>query len=148
MDLASPWDVVADADRSYVVAEAGRQRLWRIPTDGSSPAVIAGDRYEGLADGPADEAELAQPSGLARLPNGHRLRRRRVVRRCGCSTGRGRIGTLVGEGLFDWGLRDGRGTTARMQHPQGGRRCARRHVALSSPTRSTIACDGGATAGW
>lgn len=118
VDLASPWDVVADADRSYVVTEAARQRLWRIPDDGSSPAVIAGDQYEGLVDGPADEAELAQPSGLARLPNGIAFvdAESSALR---LLDGRGRIGTLVGEGLFDWGLRDGRAGTARMQHPQG-----------------------------
>lgn len=117
-DLASPWDVIADADRSYVVTEAARQRLWRIPQDGSSAAVIAGDRYEGLVDGPADEAELAQPSGLARLPNGIAFvdAESSALR---LLDGRGRVGTLVGEGLFDWGLRDGRAGTARMQHPQG-----------------------------
>ncbi|MEZ5233280.1 MAG: redoxin domain-containing protein [Acidimicrobiales bacterium] len=117
-DLAQPWDVVADVDGSYVVAEAAGQRLWRIPADGSSPAVIAGDRYEGLLDGPADEAELAQPSGLARLPNGIAFvdaesSSLRLL------DGRGRVGTLAGEGLFDWGKRDGRPGLARMQHPQG-----------------------------
>ena len=118
VDLASPWDVVADADRSYVVAEAGRHRLWRIPLDGSSPAVIAGDQYEGLADGPADESELAQPSGLARLPNGLAFidAESSSLR---FLNARGRVGTLIGQGLFDWGSRDGRTSTARMQHPQG-----------------------------
>lgn len=117
-DLAQPWDVIADVDHSYVVAEAAGQRLWRIPVDGSSPAVIAGDRFEGLLDGPGDEAELAQPSGLARLPNGVAFvdaesSSLRLL------DGRGRVGTLVGEGLFDWGRRDGRPSQARLQHPQG-----------------------------
>ncbi len=117
-DVASPWDVVADVDRSYVVAEAGRHRLWRIPADGSSPGVIAGDGYEGLVDGDGDEAELAQPSGVTRLPNGIAFvdaesSSLRLL------TNRGRVGTLVGEGLFDWGLRDGRPSQARLQHPQG-----------------------------
>ncbi len=118
VDLAQPWDIIADVDRSYVVAEAARQRLWRIPVDGSSPAVIAGDQYEGLADGPGDEAELAQPSGLTRLPNGVAFvdAESSALR---LLDGRGRVGTLVGEGLFDWGLRDGRAGVARMQHPQG-----------------------------
>jgi DNA-binding beta-propeller fold protein YncE len=117
-DLAGPWDVVADVDRSYVVAEAARQRLWRIPTDGSSPAVIAGDEYEGLADGPGAEAELAQPSGLSRLPNGIAFvdAESSALR---LLDGRGRVGTLVGLGLFDWGRRDGRPSAARLQHPQG-----------------------------
>lgn len=117
-DLSSPWDVVADVDRSFVVAEAGRHRLWRIPADGSSPGVIAGDGYEGMGDGEGDEAELAQPSGLARLPTGIAFvdAASSALR---LLTNRGRVGTLVGEGLYDWGLRDGRPSQARLQHPQG-----------------------------
>ncbi|MFN0026001.1 MAG: redoxin domain-containing protein [Acidimicrobiales bacterium] len=117
-DLEAPLDVVADVDGSYVVAESAGQRLWRIPIDGSSAAPIAGDRYEGLVDGPAEEAELAQPSGLTRLPNGlawvdAESSSMRML------DGRGRVGSLVGEGLFDWGLRDGRRRQARLQHPEG-----------------------------
>jgi thiol-disulfide isomerase/thioredoxin/sugar lactone lactonase YvrE len=117
-DLAAPWDVVADLDRSLVVAEAGRHRLWRVPADGTSPGVIAGTRYEGLRDGPAADAELAQPSGLVRIPDGivfvdAESSALRLL------TNRGRVATLVGEGLFDWGSRDGRGFRARLQHPQG-----------------------------
>ena len=42
----------ADLDRSLVVAEAGRNRLWRVPADGTAPGIIAGTRYEGLARRP------------------------------------------------------------------------------------------------
>lgn len=117
-DLEAPLDVIADVDGSYVVAESAGQRLWRIPTDGSSAAPIAGDRYEGLVDGPAEEAELAQPSGLARLPNGLAWvdAESSALRML---DGRGRVGSMVGEGLFDWGLRDGRRRQARLQHPEG-----------------------------
>jgi len=117
-ELASPWDVIADADRSFVVAEAAGQRLWRIPADGSAPGVIAGDGYEGLVDGPAARAELAQPSGLSWLPNGIAFvdAESSALR---LLQPRGRVGTLVGIGLFDWGDRDGRGHAARMQHPEG-----------------------------
>ena len=116
--LASPWDVVADTDRSFVVAEAGRHRLWRISADGRSPGVIAGDRYQGLADAVASKAELAQPSGVARVGVGIAFvdsasSALRIL------SDRGKVGTLVGHGLFDWGLRDGGGNRARMQHPQG-----------------------------
>ncbi len=116
--LAAPADVIADVDRSFVVAESAGQRLWRIPADGSSPAVIAGDRYEGLVDGPAGDAELAQPSGLTRLADAVAFvdAESSALR---LLQNRGRVGTLAGIGLFDWGLRDGRTSTARMQHPEG-----------------------------
>jgi sugar lactone lactonase YvrE len=117
-DLASPWDVVADLDHSLVVAEAGRNRLWRVPADGSAPGIIAGSRYEGLLDGSAGATELAQPSGLARVPDGvlfvdAESSALRIL------TNQGRVATLVGHGLFDWGHRDGRRRRARLQHPQG-----------------------------
>jgi sugar lactone lactonase YvrE len=117
-DLASPWDVVADLDRSLVVAEAGRNRLWRVPADGTAPGIIAGSRYEGLIDGRAGATELAQPSGLARVPDGvlfvdAESSALRIL------TNNGRVATLVGHGLFDWGCRDGRRSRARLQHPQG-----------------------------
>ena len=117
-DLASPWDVIVDADRTLVVAEAGRHRLWRVPLDGSSPGVIAGNRYEGMVDGRAAHAELAQPSGLARIAEGivfadAETSSLRML------TDAGKVGTLLGEGLFDWGLVDGSHRRARMQHPQG-----------------------------
>jgi thiol-disulfide isomerase/thioredoxin len=117
-DLASPWDLAADVDRSLIVAEAGRHRLWRVPGDGTAPGVIAGNRYEGLRDGAAEEAELAQPSGVVRVPDGvvfvdAESSSLRLL------TTRGKVSSLVGEGLFDWGLRDGKGFKARMQHPQG-----------------------------
>jgi hypothetical protein len=80
--------------------------------------VIAGDGYEGLTDGRAVEAELAQPSGLALLPDAIAF-----VDAASSSlrllSNRGKVGTLVGEGLFDWGTRDGRPSVARLQHPQG-----------------------------
>ncbi|MPY94052.1 MAG: hypothetical protein GEV08_13615 [Acidimicrobiia bacterium] len=118
VDVASPWDVVADLDRSLVVAEAGRHQLWRVPQYGASPGVIAGNRFQGLHDGRAEAAELAQPSGLARVPAGVVFvdadsSSLRIL------TNQGRVRTLVGEGLFDWGKRDGRGLRGRFQRPQG-----------------------------
>jgi len=116
--LAAPWDVVADRDRSFVVAEAAGHRLWRASLDGTSPAVVAGTGFQGLVDGRAGEAELAQPSGLARVPGGVAFvdAESSALR---LLADRGRVGTVVGVGLFDWGRRDGRAGTARLQHPEG-----------------------------
>src|SRR5690606_30945693 len=85
---------------------------------GASPGPVAGTGFQGLADGRADAAQLAQPSGLARVPAGVAFvdaesSSLRLL------TDRGRVRTPVGEGLFDWGTRDGRGLRGRLQHPQG-----------------------------
>lgn len=118
VDIASPLDVVADLDRSLVVASAAHHELWRVPQYGASAGVIAGSSIAGLRDGRAAGAELAQPSGLARVPAGVAFvdadsSSLRML------TNAGKVRTLVGEGLFDWGTRDGRGLRGRFQRPEG-----------------------------
>jgi len=126
-DISAPWDVIVDIDGGYIVAETGRHRLWRLPPNSDKAGVIAGCGDVNLIDAPADEAELAQPSGLTRLPSGIAFvdadtSALRVL------TKKAKVATLVGVGLFDWGLVDGRTMRARLQHPlgvaatQGGRR--------------------------
>jgi thiol-disulfide isomerase/thioredoxin len=116
--LASPWDVVVWRGH-VVVAEAGRHRLWAIDAAGEAQ-VIAGSGGEGLFDGPALGAGLAQPSGLA-VTRGDELAwvdaessALRVLDRPA-----GTVRTLVGDGLFDWGAADGAAGRASMQHPLG-----------------------------
>lgn len=72
---------------------------------------------EGIKDGPALEATLAQPSALAVKDDAiyfldAESSALRVLKN-------GRIKTLVGTGLFDFGLVDGTYPKAMMQHPQG-----------------------------
>jgi DNA-binding beta-propeller fold protein YncE len=116
--IASPWDAVVDDDGSIVVAEAGRHRLRRIPAGGGETEVLAGTGQENLIDGPATDALLAQPSGLARLVGGlvfvdAEASALRVL------TDQGEVRTLVGQGLFDWGASDGGPDSSALQHPLG-----------------------------
>ena len=116
--IASPWDLTGDHGGSLVVAEAGRHRLRRIRPGEQRVLVAAGTGEEGLEDGPASQALLAQPSGLARVEDGIAFADAessalRVLTRGD------EVVTLVGEGLFDWGAEDGRGGQARLQHPLG-----------------------------
>lgn len=116
--IASPWDLVADADGSWVVAEAGRHRLVRLRPGEHSPRPVAGAGAEDLADGPALKALLAQPSGVARATDGIAFvdAESSALRLLGDD---GRVVTLVGEGLFEWGDSDGPPAVARLQHPLG-----------------------------
>ncbi len=116
--LASPWDVV-EWRGHVVIAEAGRHRIWAIDAAGE-PQVIAGSGGEGLSDGPALLAGLAQPSGLAITADDElawvdaESSALRVLDRPA-----GVARTLVGEGLFAWGTADGGRPRASMQHPLG-----------------------------
>jgi thiol-disulfide isomerase/thioredoxin/sugar lactone lactonase YvrE len=116
--LRSPWDGLVLPDGRIAVAEAGLHRIVAIPANGGEAEVLAGSRAEGLRDGPARDAHLAQPSGLTLLDDGavafadSEVSALRVVRD-------GRVETLVGTGLFDWGRDDGDRASARLQHPLG-----------------------------
>ncbi len=116
--LHSPWDVLVIPDGRIAVAEAGVHRIVAVPAQGGAVEVLAGSRAEGLRDGPAREAHLAQPSGLTLLDGGamafanSEVSALRVLRD-------GKVETLVGTGLFEWGATDGDRRTARLQHPLG-----------------------------
>ena len=116
--MRSPWDVLVLPDARLVVAEAGLHRLLAVPSGGGEPVVLAGTRAEGLRDGPAASAHLAQPSGLTLLADGavafadSEVSALRVLRG-------GTVATLAGTGLFEWGDDDGDAASARLQHPLG-----------------------------
>jgi thiol-disulfide isomerase/thioredoxin len=112
--LSTPWDL-AWWDGRVVVAMAGTHQLWT--WDGTAATVLAGTTNEGLRDGPPHEAFLAQPSGLAAAgptlwvadSETSALRELRD----------GLVSTAVGQGLFDFGHRDGPADEALLQHPLG-----------------------------
>ena len=88
--------------------------------------MLAGTTNEGLRDGPPDQAFFAQPSGLAPGPDGTLWVADAETWRCAPSSRRPAVGaavsTAVGQGLFDFGFRDGpaEGTEpALLQHPLG-----------------------------
>lgn len=118
--LASPWDVELDG-RRLIFANAGTHQLGAIALDGGTLSPLAGEGTEGLRDGPAREAFLAQPSGLALDARGRALyfvdAETSSVRRLDLTAGR--VDTLAGNDLFDFGHRNGALAEARFQHPLG-----------------------------
>jgi len=117
--LSSPWDVVAH-DGHLIVAMAGLHQLWEVePLDRAMPWVGTG--REGLSDGPAEEAQLAQPSGLAldRAARALYVADSEVSGLRAVALDGGYVHTVVGTGLFDFGDADGTGDAVRLQHPLG-----------------------------
>jgi thiol-disulfide isomerase/thioredoxin len=127
--MASPWGVLP-LGGALVVAMAGTHELWRVEPGTGAAGPVAGGRGEGLTDGPPADALLAQPAGLA--TDGDRVwwtdAESSAVRETGPAAlgvrheiggGEADVRTLVGTGLFDFGLADGVGEAARLQHPQG-----------------------------
>jgi thiol-disulfide isomerase/thioredoxin len=114
--LSSPWDVAWWQDRVWI-AMAGIHQLWTFDPRTGKTGVAAGTTNEGLVDGEPAEAWFAQPSGLA--PDGDRL----WVADAEISALRWidaeGVHTAVGQGLFDFGFRDGKAEEALFQHPLG-----------------------------
>ena len=119
--LSSPWDVAwSEPLGAFVVAMAGNHTLWAFDDKQGSIELLGGTMNEGLLDGRLHEAWFAQPSGLAVATDDRiwladsetsALRRVDPVART--------VHTVVGEGLFDFGHRDGPADQARLQHPLG-----------------------------
>lgn len=125
-DLSTPWDVAWFIDR-VVIAMAGVHQLWalHLATDPAqnTVAVLGGTSAEGIRDGAADEAWFAQPSGLATSADGRRLwvadSETSALRSLDLTDDGFVVETHVGQGLFDFGHRDGAAEQALMQHPLG-----------------------------
>lgn len=126
--LNSPWDLLMDGNRMFI-AMAGHHQIWTYDFDKQTVDPFAGDGRENIKDGPHSIARFAQPSGLT--TDGKNL----YVADCEVSSirkvpmnGMGRVTTLVGRGLFDFGDQDGPGrvedpkdrdTEAKLQHAIG-----------------------------
>jgi thiol-disulfide isomerase/thioredoxin len=122
-ELSTPWDLAWWQDQ-VVVAMAGTHQLWSFEPRSGAAQVLAGTTTEGLRDGPLDWAFFAQPSGLATdgegtlwVADAETSALRSVT--ADAAVG-GAVTTVIGQGLFDFGFRDGDGRyEARLQHPLG-----------------------------
>ena len=127
--LSSPWDVEWSPELgAFVVAMAGNHTLWAFDP---SPATRT-ERPPPRGDDERGPGGRAGHRGLVRAAVRARARRRRVAswladaRDVGAAPGRSRpattawpIRTAVGQGLFDFGHRDGAADQALLQHPLG-----------------------------
>ena len=115
----SPWDLTWDAERARViVAAAGIHQLWSYDPASGKFDQWAGTTNEGLVDGPLAEAWFSQPSGLATAADGRIWIADSESSALRYVDGEGVV-SVVGQGLFDFGLRDGDAAQALLQHPLG-----------------------------
>ena len=116
--LSSPWDI-AWFDDALIIAMAGVHRIDRLDIEAGMIAPYAGTTNEGLVDGQLSRSWFAQTSGLAVSTDGQTLwlvdAETSALRRIR----NGLVTTVIGQGLFDFGHRDGDAGQALMQHPLG-----------------------------
>ncbi|EXF25401.1 hypothetical protein BG28_11855 [Nesterenkonia sp. AN1] len=132
VSLSSPWDVLwSETLGLVVIAMAGTHQIFTFDPVTGELSIFAGTGLEGLLDGHADQAWFAQTSGLTEDAAGDlwiadsETSSLRVLR-TGASAAAAKdeaaapaVETLIGEGLFDFGFRDGAPEQARLQHPLG-----------------------------
>jgi DNA-binding beta-propeller fold protein YncE len=119
--LNSPWDLWVQGDILYI-AMAGTHQIWTLQLPDGAVAPYAGNGREAIKDDVIAAAELAQPMGLTAADG--RLyfacAESQAVRGINLDGGSSaRVTTIVGTDLFDFGDRDGRAGTVRLQHCQG-----------------------------
>jgi YVTN family beta-propeller protein len=116
--LSSPWDLEL-VGRQLYIAMAGPHQIWKLDLDKQEVSTFAGSGREARLDGSLSEAGFAQPSGITSI--GTKLyiadSESNIIRAIDTTTGR--VETLVGGDLFEFGDVDGVGDDVRLQHPLG-----------------------------
>ncbi|KAB8030950.1 redoxin domain-containing protein [Fluviispira multicolorata] len=120
--INSPADVCVWGNDLAITCAGSHQIVLFVAKD-ESILHIAGSGREDIVDGPASFAALAQPSGITAISDtilaftDSETSSIRLIVKNWNESGKTMIVSLVGEGLFDFGFRDGLGAEARMQHP-------------------------------
>ncbi|MCW5979952.1 MAG: hypothetical protein KIT09_17860 [Bryobacteraceae bacterium] len=116
--LSFPWGVVLDASGNLLIADTGNHRIRRV-TPGGTIATVAGAGQPGFLDGPAAQAMLQAPRGVA-VGAGETLyiadtgnNRIRQVSAAGAVT------TVAGTGAFAFGGDGGAAAQAAVACPSG-----------------------------
>jgi DNA-binding beta-propeller fold protein YncE len=116
--LSSPWDLQL-AGRTLYIAMAGPHQIWQMDLDKNEVSTFAGSGREARLDGPLLRSGFAQPSGMAL--NGGKLfvadSESNIIREI--DPVQGKVETVVGGDLFEFGDVDGSGDDVRLQHPLG-----------------------------
>ncbi len=117
--LNSPWDLQL-VGRTLYIAMAGPHQIWKLDLDKQEVSTFAGSGHEARIDGSVDEAGFAQPSALATDERTLYVSdaEANIIRAINLAPN-GKVRTLVGGDLFDFGDKDGSGNDVRLQHPLG-----------------------------
>lgn len=118
--LSSPWDLCL-INQKLFIALAGTHQLAIYDLQQQKITQIVGNGYEGILDGSWPNAHLAQPSGIVCDVDNNRVyfvdSETSAIRFLDLATQQ--VQTLIGQGLFDFGHRDGFFDDALLQHAIG-----------------------------
>jgi len=114
--LNSPWDLALDGDRMYI-AMAGNHQIWVMDVKKGGLGPFSGSGREDIEDGAHGAAEFAQPSGVSIMNGKIYVADSEVsgLREVDLDPA-GKVRTIAGKGLFEFGDKDGVGDDVRLQH--------------------------------
>jgi thiol-disulfide isomerase/thioredoxin len=114
--LNSPWDLALDGSRLFV-AMAGNHQIWVLNLVSGTIQPYSGTGRENILDGPHEKANFSQPSGLSLRAGKLYVADSEIsaIREVDTDPS-GKVRTIVGTGLFDFGDKDGIGSEALLQH--------------------------------
>ena len=117
--LSFPYDVAAQPDGGYLIADENNQRIRRVAPDGTISTVAGGGSPpDGLGDGgPATSAALFKPSGVTLTPDGGYLIADQYNNRIRKVSFDGTITTVAGTGAAGATGDGGPATLATLNHP-------------------------------
>ena len=123
VSISSPW-ALEQKDGKLYIAMAGHHQIWEMDLASDVAQPLVGNARESTTNGPLDQAELAQPSGLAFDDAGLLYvadSESSAIRSAQVGRSDGVTAVVVGSdaNLFEFGDIDGVGTEARLQHPLG-----------------------------
>jgi thiol-disulfide isomerase/thioredoxin/sugar lactone lactonase YvrE len=116
--LNSPWDLCLIGSRLFI-AQAGFHQIWTFDLEKGNLDPYAGTGAERIHDDILDRASFAQPSGLTTDGQTLYVADSEVSAIRAISLGNGEVKTIVGQGLFEFGDKDGVGDQVRLQHALG-----------------------------
>ncbi len=114
--LSQPWGVAAADDRVYV-SLAGNNQVWMYDRARNSLQFVAGSGDLALTDGDGEAAAFAQPAGIALAQMMLYVADSGASALRSVQTGGGKVQTLLGQGLFEFGDATGSRAQTRMQYP-------------------------------
>lgn len=115
--LNSPWDVQWAQGKLYI-SMAGNHQIWRFSPKSQTVSTWAGSGSEDLADGMRKLARFAQPSGLDAHEGTLYVADAESSSIRTIDLSLGQVQTLIGEGLFKFGFKNGPAEDALLQHPE------------------------------
>ena len=117
-ELDQPHGVALLPDGSFVIADALNNRIRRVLPDGTIVTMVGTGGHGFSGDGgPAADAEIASPRGVASLPDGTLLIPDSDNNRIRLVAPDGTISTVAGDGVAGFSGDGGPGTAAELDHP-------------------------------